>query len=61
MRPRQTGLVLAIAGVLAAGISAARTAPPVPAQQFRDDFESPGQLEHWRAWSNLHQAKMELA
>jgi hypothetical protein len=31
------------------------------APQFRDDFESPAQSAHWRAWSNLQPVQMELA
>jgi hypothetical protein len=61
MRARQRFLVLAMAGVLTAGVIPAQTAPAVPAQQFRDDFESPSQLAHWTAWSNVQKAKMELS
>ncbi len=42
-------------------LGTAPSAAPVPALQFRDDFESPEQTAHWRAWSNLQKVKMELA
>ena len=54
MRLRHLAVALAL-------IAAAASAYAVPDVQFRDDFESPAQLAHWKAWSNTQQVKMELA